>query len=135
MILESIIDIPRKTYAKGVFDNADTENPKLKAGVIALIKREIRKFEEKAPVLKYSLIGSILTKRYRDDADLDVNILFDVEPSYRETMRKELASNLRSINGKLIPGTKHPINYFVITDKEPRIDHFYQSYRKNIKEI
>ena len=116
MILESIIDIPRKTYAKGVFDNADTENPKLKAGVIALIKREIRKFEEKAPVLKYSLIGSILTKRYRDDADLDVNVLFDVEPSYRETMRKELASNLRSINGKLIPGTKHPINYFVITD-------------------
>ena len=24
---------------------------------------------------------------------------------------------------------------FVITDKEPRIDHFYQSYKKNIKEI
>lgn len=116
MILESIIDIPRKTYAKGVFDNADTENPKLKAGVIALIKKEIKKFEEKAPVLKYSLIGSILTKRYRDDADLDINVLFDVEPSYREIMRKELASSLRSINGKLIPGTKHPINYFVITD-------------------
>jgi hypothetical protein len=116
MILESIIDIPRKTYAKGVFDNADTENPKLKAGVIALIKKEIKKFEDKAPVLKYSLIGSILTKRYRDDADLDINVLFDVEPSYREIMRKELASSLRSINGKLIPGTKHPINYFVITD-------------------
>ena len=116
MILESIIDIPRKTYAKGVFDNADTENPKLKAGVIALIKSQIKKFEKKSPVLKYSLIGSILTKRYREDADLDVNVLFDVEPSYRETMRQQLASDLRKINGKLIPGTKHPINYYVITD-------------------
>ena len=112
----SIIDIPRKTYAKGVFNDADTENPKLKPGVVAIIKSQIRKFESKAPVLKYSLIGSILTKRYREDADLDVNVLFDVEPSYRETMRQQLASDLKNINGKLIPGTKHPINYFVITD-------------------
>ena len=112
----SIIDIPRKTYAKGVFNDADTDNPKLKPGVIALIKSQIKKFEQKAPVLKYSLIGSILTKRYREDADLDVNVLFDVEPSYRESMRQQLASELRSINGKLIPGTKHPINYYVITD-------------------
>ena len=112
----SIIDIPRKTYAKGVFNDADTDNPKLKPGVVAIIKSQIRKFESKAPVLKYSLIGSILTKRYREDADLDVNVLFDVEPSYRETMRQQLASDLKSINGKLIPGTKHPINYFIITD-------------------
>jgi len=112
----SIVEIPRKTYAKGVFNDAETDNPKLKPGVVAMIKSQIKKFEQKSPVLKYSLIGSILTKRYREDADLDVNVLFDVEPSYRETMRQQLASELRSINGKLIPGTKHPINYFIITD-------------------
>ena len=27
---ESIIDIPRSTYAPGVFDDADTKNPKTK---------------------------------------------------------------------------------------------------------
>ena len=64
------------------------------------------------------MIGSILTKRYRDDADLDMNILFDVPEEDREEARKELASSLRSINGKLVPGTKHPINYYVITDPE-----------------
>ena len=116
MITESIIDIPRKTYAKGVFDNADTDNPKLKVGVLSMIKKEIERFEKYAPVKKYSLIGSILTKRYRDDADLDINILFDVPMADRETMRKALAKNLRNVNGKLVPGTKHPINYFVITD-------------------
>ena len=115
---ESIIDIPRKTYAKGVFDNADTENPKLKAGVIAMIKKQIAQFEKYAPVKKFSLIGSILTKRYREDADLDINVLFDVSPSEREPMRKAIAKNLKDINGKLIPGTKHPINYYVITDPE-----------------
>ena len=30
---ESIIDIPRKTYAPGVFDDADTNNPKIKKSV------------------------------------------------------------------------------------------------------
>ena len=28
-IKESIIDIPRRIYAPGVFDDADTDNPKL----------------------------------------------------------------------------------------------------------
>ena len=33
-------------------------------------------------------------------------------------MRKALAKNLRNVNGKLVPGSKHPINYYVITDPE-----------------
>ena len=117
-IKESIIDIPRQRYAPGVFDDADTNNPKLKQSVRDIILNQIDKFQEKYPVKKYSLIGSILTKRYRDDADLDMNILFDVPEEDREEARKELASSLRNINGELVPGTQHPINYFVITDPE-----------------
>ena len=117
-IKESIIDIPRQRYAPGVFDDANTNNPKLKQSVRDIILNQIDKFQEKYPVKKYSLIGSILTKRYRDDADLDINILFDVPEEDREEARKELASSLRNINGKLVPGTQHPINYFVITDPE-----------------
>ena len=33
---EAIIDIPRKTYAKNIFDKAATNNPKLKPEVIEL---------------------------------------------------------------------------------------------------
>ena len=76
--LEAVIDIPRRTYAKGVFDDADTNNPKIKASVKALIDKQIEEFETEYPVVKTGLIGSILTKRYRDDADLDINVLFDV---------------------------------------------------------
>ena len=75
---ESIIDIPRRTYAPLVFDDADTPNPKIKQSVLGMIDKQIKEFEKEYPVLKYTLIGSILTKRYRNDADLDINVLFDV---------------------------------------------------------
>jgi hypothetical protein len=120
--LEAVIDIPRRTYAKGVFDDADTNNPKIKASVKALIDKQIEEFETEYPVVKTGLIGSILTKRYRDDADLDINVLFDVPVEKREDERLRLskkylsANNPDNIQGKLIPGTKHPINFYFITD-------------------
>ena len=120
--LEAVIDIPRRTYAKGVFDNADTNNPKIKDSVKAQIDKQIEEFEKEYPVVKIGLIGSILTKRYRDDADLDINVLFDVPKEKREEERLRLsqkylsAKNPDNIQGKLIPGTKHPINFYFITD-------------------
>ena len=122
-LLESIIDIPRRTYAPGVFDEADTKDPKIKPSVKQLIDDEVKEFESEYPVLKVSLIGSILTKRYRNDADLDLNVLFDVPEEKQEAERLRLsqkylsAKNPNNIQGKLIPGTKHPINFYFITDQ------------------
>ena len=121
---ESIIDIPRQVYAPGVFDNNDTEDPKIKISVLNMITAQFEEFEKEYPILDYSLIGSILTKRYRNDADLDINVLFDVPEDKREEERLRLSkqflasSNLDNIQGKLIPGTKHPVNYYFITDKK-----------------
>ena len=49
-IKESIIDIPRRRYAPSVFDDADTNNPKLKKVVVDMILDQIDKFQEKYPV-------------------------------------------------------------------------------------
>ena len=124
LIKESIIDIPRRTYAPGVFDNADSKDPKIKPSVKELINKQIEVFEKEYPVIKIALIGSILTKRYRNDADLDINVLFDVPKDKQEDERVNLsqkylsAKNPKNIQGKLIPGTKHPINYYFITDQK-----------------
>src|SRR5210317_2548734 len=75
---ESIIDIPRRTYAPGVFSNPESNDPKIKPEIIGMIMKQFTEFKKEYPILDYSLIGSILTKRYRDDADLDINVLFDV---------------------------------------------------------
>ena len=121
---ESIIDIPRQVYAPAVFDNNDTEDPKIKISVLNMITAQFEEFEKEYPILDYSLIGSILTKRYRNDADLDINVLFDVPEDKREEERLRLSkqflasSNPDNIQGKLIPGTKHPVNYYFITDRK-----------------
>jgi len=115
-LIESVIDIPRKDYAPGVFDDADSENPKLKQKVLDMINKQIKEFEKLAPVVSTSLIGSILTKRYRNDADLDINVLFDVPEDEQEERREQYSSLLKDINGKNVPGTEHPVNYYVITD-------------------
>ena len=121
---ESIIDIPRSTYAPGVFDNADTKNPKIKSSVKAMIDKQVKEFEKEYPVIEIGLIGSILTKRYRNDADLDINVLFDVPKEKQEDERLRLSKQFLSsknpdnIQGKLISGTKHPVNYYIITDQE-----------------
>ena len=121
---ESIIDIPRSTYAPMVFDKEDTRNPVIKPSVIKMIEDQLAEFEKEYPVLKYTLIGSILTHRYRNDADLDINVLFDVPVEKREDERVRLskkylsAKNPDNIQGKEIPNTKHPVNYYFITDEE-----------------
>ena len=57
---------------------------------------------------------SILTQRYRDDADLDINVLFDVPVDKQEDERLRLsqkylsAKNPDNIQGKLIPAYKTP---------------------------
>ena len=122
--MESIIDIPRSTYAPGVFDDVDSKNPKIKSSVMKMIDKQVEDFEKEYPVLEVTLIGSILTKRYRNDADLDINVLFDVPKEKQEDERLRLSKqflsskNPENIQGKLIPGTKHPVNYYIITDKE-----------------
>ena len=43
-IQESIIDIPRQTYATPVFDKADTDSPKLKPSVQKQLLDGIKQF-------------------------------------------------------------------------------------------
>jgi len=117
-IKESIIDIPRKTYARPVFDDAQTGNPKLKPSVQKQVLDGIKSFEKFGKVVKYTLIGSILTKQYRDDADLDINILFDIPGSQaeQEKVHDEIREYQGEINGRTVTGSNHPINYFSIID-------------------
>ena len=48
-IKEAGIDIPRRTYAKGVFDEADTDNPKLKDKFRTITKYKIKNIDKLPP--------------------------------------------------------------------------------------
>ena len=116
-IKESIIDIPRKHYSKTIFDKFNTDEPVLKSSVIKCIEYGMKEFESVAPIKAHYLIGSMLTKQYRKDADLDINIWFDVPSKDRTTATVKLRTLVKKLNGKEIPGTKHPVNYYAILDK------------------
>ena len=113
---ESIIDVPRSRYAVGVFDDAETENPKLKPKVLDMIKAGAKHFSKWGPVVSIKLIGSIIGKRYRNDADLDIDVLIDIPEKDRETIGLEARQSVGEVSGKLVPGTQHPVNYYVQTD-------------------
>ena len=113
---ESIIDVPRSRYAVGIFDDAETENPKLKPKVLDMIKAGAKHFSKWGPVVSIKLIGSIIGKRYRNDADLDIDILIDIPEKDRETIGLEARQSVGEVSGKLVPGTQHPVNYYVQTD-------------------
>ena len=115
---ESIIDIPRQTFAKPIFDKADTDNPVLKPAVRQQILDGIKQFERFGKIVNHTLIGSILTKTYRDDADLDITILFDVPGTQaeKEQRHEEIREFQGTANGKKIGKSNHIINYFSIID-------------------
>ena len=114
---ESIIDIPRKHYSKTIFDKFNTNDPVLKPSVVAFIENGMKVFETIAPIKKHCLIGSMLTKQYRKDADLDINLFFEVPPNSRTAAVEKLRKMVSKVNGKNIPGTEHPVNYYVIADE------------------
>ena len=127
-IKESIIDIPRRTYAPGVFDRADTDSPILKQSVINIIKNDIKKhIEPYGDVERVYIIGSILTKTYRNDADVDIDIVIKpnaIGEEEVEKVRKDLVGKfMGQVNGKNIPGTEHPINYYIQVDRQISDDH------------
>ncbi len=113
---ESVIDLVRKSYSTVLFDDAFTDNPKLKPLVKKQILAGVDLFAKLAPVKAYKLIGSSLTRQYKNDADLDINILFDVPDDQVEIIKPKLYDLLREINGRTVRGTDHPINYYVIVD-------------------
>ena len=117
-IKESIIDIPRSTYARPVFDKADTDNPVLKPSVRKQLLDGIKQFEKFGEIVNHTLIGSILTKRYRDDADLDVNILFKIPGSkaQQEKVHEKIREHQWEANGEKVGDSNHIINYFSIID-------------------
>jgi hypothetical protein len=112
---ESILDPEQATLSQSVFDLQDDNKPKLKASVRDQILSGLSRISAESNVLDYTLIGSILTRRYAPDADVDVNVLISAENQDQYDSAKSAAI---ASSGKLVSGTKHPINYHVLSDKK-----------------
>lgn len=109
---ESVIDIPRNSLDPTVFQFPDGGAPIMHPIIKTQIMANIDKFRPLVPVVKYFVVGSILTKNYTPHSDIDVNVQID-PPNDR--IVESIFDLLKNINGKLAAGTTHPINFYAIT--------------------
>ena len=104
---ESVIDIPRRTYAPNVFDDEETSDPKIIASVKAQIDKQIKEFEKEYPVIKTTLIGSILFySRLSDLSDEVRGFLTFVKSFKNDTSRSFFNGILDYYNETFLDGTK-----------------------------
>jgi hypothetical protein len=104
---ESILDPFVEDLSPDLWD----KNQKLKKSVSVHITKKLetwlKGFTEKEPSKIY-LMGSMTGYQYTDTSDIDVNFVVDITD-------KEKIKEMRGLlpNNQMLPGTKHPINYYM----------------------
>lgn len=111
-ISESILSAPKKTLDKTVFNQDTTDDPVLRHSIKQQIGMALQTIERMVPVEKAYVVGSILTKKYDDNSDIDITVEVDKSNVSDEDYERLIAS-LKSINGKMAADTRHPINYYI----------------------
>ncbi len=110
---ESVIDIPRNSLDNSVWEFPDDGPPIMHPMIKTQIMSDIEEFKEIVPVVLYFAVGSILTRNYSAHSDIDINVQID---PVSDIVHADVIALVKELNGKLAPGTTHPINYFVIED-------------------
>jgi len=116
-IIEAITDVPRDTLDPTVFSFPSDGQPKLQTAIKKQILSDITKIDNILPVKQFFIIGSILTKRYNKDSDIDVNVEIENRGVSDEEYAGLISRVLKKLNGKLATGTTHPINYYIMREE------------------
>lgn len=105
---QSVLDPVRYTLCPDVFSGE-----RLRARVRRLIMDGVRRIADNFPIKVNGavIVGSITTFQYRDDSDIDVNVM--ISGVDQKFVRDKLNPYIGSINEQVFI-EKHPINYKVI---------------------
>lgn len=109
-IKESITDEKHKTLDKKIFTTEMSDWPVLIHSVKSQIMQGVYEFNQIAPVNNVYMVGSLLTKRYSSDSDIDINLEFDADTT-DDITKDKLFGLMKSLNGRLAGQTSHPINF------------------------
>lgn len=108
---ESILDPVKDKLNPNIFKNDDILS-KVSSHILNSFLEWLIEVDEGNGVKSAVLLGSSASYQYTDSSDIDVNIVLN-DISRNEELRKILP------NGNLLPGTSHPINYFLASDMSP----------------
>lgn len=112
MMRESILDIPRKTLDPEVFDVVvDKGDAQLTPTVRAEILRQSEVYNQWGKVKRVLLIGSILTRHWKSESDIDVTLLF--KPTSPEAFEAAKQHSAQSQDTMPLLATAHPLNFYI----------------------
>lgn len=119
-IIGNILDPIRSGLDPSVFDNPNSEKPKLKAVHRKWIIQTIHNTLDDAGYhnvdewLSLVLTGSLTTYQYSDQSDVDISLFVDAEV-FPEWSRAEMIGVMVShVDGTKLPGTPHVMQCFVV---------------------
>lgn len=116
---ESIADIERGGFCPEIFENPEDASPVLKENVRKEILDQTKYFENFGKINIIQILGSMLTKQYTEDSDVDITLIIDF--NNEEDFRKAKDLSISTANKNMLTGTKHPINIFVREDSVPEL--------------
>jgi len=109
---ESIVDVEKEAHSPNIW--LPGEDLALRPDVRQIILQLSVPFTQWGKITDVFLIGSLTTKQYTDESDLDITLI--IEPFSDESLRAAKTAAGTGANLQLLPGTSHPINYYVRQD-------------------
>lgn len=106
----SLFDQPKDILNPALFDNAEFIKPEIRLYIF----EHINSFMPLGSLIHIFILGSIIGRQYNETSDIDINLVLNSKYK-RETWKEYVKKH----NGYLLPGTKHPINYYVANSHEP----------------
>lgn len=107
----SILDESKPTLDEVVW-SAPNGLPQLNPKMDRAIKYGAIRIVGDVPVRGAYLVGSLAGYRYNDKSDMDVTVVISADDAKME----EIRDRTKKVNGRLAPGTQHPINYYIVND-------------------
>lgn len=103
---ESILDSVKEELNPRLWDKNKKLKRSVKVHIVKRLETWLKNYTDKT-FKKLYLLGSNAGYQYNNSADIDVNFVIDITDEKLKELTKLLP------NGSLLPGTEHPINYYI----------------------
>lgn len=113
ILFESVVDETLKDYSPYVFEDYRSDSPTLKKSVRNKILKDVGMINDIVPVQDFFIKGSILTKQYTKDSDIDVYIQVDRDYTEDILLEQGIKEVFDKIDNTKIEGIPYPFQYYI----------------------
>lgn len=111
-LFESVVDEVLKHYSPYVFKNPKSNIPIIRKDLREKIINDIKLINKEVKVIDYFIKGSILTKQWNTNSDIDIFVRVD-KAYNKESLKELLAPVLSQIDDKKFKDIPHPLQYYI----------------------